>query len=48
MGSSNVRELLGVEGSEEDLVITRGGGIMEIGAKVVGVVESTKGVVSLF
>jgi hypothetical protein len=47
MGSSNVRELLGVEGSEEDLVITRGGDVMEMGAKVVGVVES-EGVVSLF
>ncbi|KAI5891592.1 composite domain of metallo-dependent hydrolase [Schizophyllum commune H4-8] len=46
MATTNIRQLLGVKGSG-DLVATRGGGILDLESKVVGVLSSSRGVVDL-
>ncbi|TRM61307.1 hypothetical protein BD626DRAFT_502095 [Schizophyllum amplum] len=46
LASTNVEKLLGVEPSG-DLVATRGGGMLDFGSKVVGVVSPKRGVVDI-
>ncbi|KAL5494800.1 hypothetical protein ACEPAI_262 [Sanghuangporus weigelae] len=51
IASTNVERLLGVEvetSSQRDLVVTKGGGLLNIEAKVVGIISPRRGQVELF
>ena len=51
LASMNVEKLLGVDtetSSMRDLVVTKGGGLLDIEAKVVGIISPLRGQVELF
>lgn len=48
LGSVNVEKLLGVDsGNYGDLVATRGGGLLDLGGKVVAVISPRRGLVDV-